>query len=147
MAKESNSIPRFCIILIFYDLQQILKKVEQSLRIFTHHYVIILDGCALLWSVYWPASGTMGDLVQIITEYLQKWMDYIDVYPVCDRYRPYRPKGSTWIQRSSESAKQQLYFNTQSRPFHLNMFHWSQRKQCTNNGYNTSKSNPSLPRK
>ena len=31
----------------------------------------------------------MGDLVQIIVEYLQKWMDYTDVYPVFDRYHPY----------------------------------------------------------
>ena len=118
--------------------------VEQSLRTLTHPDVIMLDGCALLWYVYWPASGTMGIVVQIMVEYLQKRMDYTDVFPVFDRHHPYSRKGSTWIQRPSESAKQQLYFNTQRRPFHLNMFHWPQRKQCTNYWYNTSKSNPSL---
>ena len=132
------------------DLKTKMKNclvVEQSLRTVTHPDVIMLDGCALLWSVYWPASGTMGDVVQIMVEYLQKPMDYTDVFPVFDRYHPYSPQGSTWIQRSSESAKQQLYFNTHSRPFHLNMFHWPHRKQCTNNWYDTSKSNPLLSRK
>ena len=54
----------------------------------------------------------MADVVQIMMEYLQKRMDYTDVYPVFDRYHPYSPKGSTWIQRSSESAKHELYYNT-----------------------------------
>ena len=79
--------------------------VEQSLRTLTHPDVIMLDGCALIWSVYWPTSGTMGDVVQIMVEFLQKRMDYTDVYHVFDRYHPYSPKSSTWIQRSSESAK------------------------------------------
>ena len=127
------------------DLKSQMKNclgVEQS-----HPDVNMIDGCALLWSVYWPASGTMGDVVQIMVAYLQKRMDFTDVYPVFDRYQPYSPKGSTWIERSSESAKQQLYFNTQSRPFHLIIIHWPHRKQCTNNRYNTSKSNLPLPRK
>ena len=47
----------------------------------------------------------MGDVVQIMVEFLQKRMDYTDVYHVFDRYHPYSPKSSTWIQRSSESAK------------------------------------------
>ena len=30
-----------------------------------------------------------------------KRIDYINVYPVFDRYHPYSPKSSTWIRRSS----------------------------------------------
>ena len=56
----------------------------------------------------------MGDLVHKMVEYLQKRLNYTDVYLVFDWYHPYNSKGSTRVQRSSGSTKQQHNFKTQS---------------------------------
>ena len=74
----------------------------------------LLEGCALLWSVHWPASRTMGDLFHIMVGYLHERLDYTDAYPVFYQYHPYSRKGSTRIQRSSVRAKQEHHFKTQS---------------------------------
>ena len=36
-------------------------QVEQSSRIQGVQDAVIIDGCATLWTVHWPTSGTVDD--------------------------------------------------------------------------------------
>ena len=36
-------------------------QVEVSMRLTRYPDAIIIDGCALLWSIHWPVSGTVED--------------------------------------------------------------------------------------
>jgi len=61
-----------------------LKKsivVEQSSRITPNPKILVLDGCAILWTLHWPVPGTVADLVTEIETYLCRKL------AVCDEYR------------------------------------------------------------
>lgn len=51
----------------------------------------VLDGCAILWSIAWPASSSTNqalvqDYVESFKQYLQKWLRFGDVDLIFDRY-------------------------------------------------------------
>ena len=51
--------------------------------------VIIIDGCALLWTIQWPSKGPVSDLANAVYKYIQsKILDH-DVCLVFDRYNDY----------------------------------------------------------
>ena len=64
--------------------------------------VTLLDGCALLWVVSWPAKGTVEDFVKKFVSTLLKFLDSSDTYLVFDRYRDNSIKSVTRNARSSE---------------------------------------------
>ena len=45
------------------DLKNVL-KVDVSARTQENADAVIIDGCAMLYAVYWPTDGTIGDLLQ-----------------------------------------------------------------------------------
>ena len=49
----------------------------------------------MLWAVYWPTDGTIGDLIKPIKVYLQRIDEASDVFLIFDRYFDYSPKGAT----------------------------------------------------
>ncbi len=89
-------------------------EVEQSLRTVPNPDIVMLDGCAILWSVHWPVSGMMKDLVQVIAKYVTTRLTVSDVYLIFDRYYTYSTKGCTRGQRMKESIKEQHHFTLQS---------------------------------
>ena len=44
-----------------------------------------LDGCAVLWVIPWPTSGTVQDYLDQFRSYLHKFLKTSDVYLVFDR--------------------------------------------------------------
>ena len=48
---------------------------------------IFLDGCAVLWVIPWPMSGTVEDYLDRFRDHIQKFLKEIDVYIVFDRYK------------------------------------------------------------
>ena len=65
---------------------------------------IIIDGCALMWCVHWPASGTVEDYIKNFigrfTYYIQKCC----VHLFFDRYPPASTKSSTRSNRAGTNA-------------------------------------------
>ena len=62
-------------------------QVEQSSRIQWVRNAVIVDGCAMFWTVYWPTSYTVADYIihfmrTINSEHLERG----DVYLIFDRY-------------------------------------------------------------
>ena len=46
-------------------------QVEQSARAAEQPDAIVIDGCAILWVVYWPSKGSMEDLVTNFVKYIK----------------------------------------------------------------------------
>ena len=46
---------------------------------------MFLDGCAILWVIPWPPSGTVQDYLDIVRQYVQKQLKKCDVYLLFDR--------------------------------------------------------------
>ena len=55
----------------------------------------VLDGCAILWAIYWPISDTIKALASVIVAYIQVRLTACDVYLTFDRYFDHSPKGCT----------------------------------------------------
>lgn len=86
--------------------------VERSSRMTPNPEVVVLDGCAILWTIHWPVPGRIIDLIAAVETYLRQKLVQSDVYLVFDRYHAYSPKGCTRSRRSSI---------TESSPFHLTL--------------------------
>ena len=56
---------------------------------------IFLDGCAVLWVIPWPMSGTLQDYLDRFRDHIQKFLKKTDVYLVFDQYKADSTKTST----------------------------------------------------
>ena len=66
---------------------------------------IFLDGCAVLWVIPWPMSGTVQDYLDRFRDHIQKFFKKTDVYLVFDRYKADNTKASTRHGRDQEQAE------------------------------------------
>jgi len=78
--------------------------VHHSSRSLCKPDLVVVDGCAMLWAIHWPISGTVLDLVNAIAAYLDKRLANSDVHLIFDRYFDYSPKGCTRGRRKSVSG-------------------------------------------
>ena len=74
-------------------------RVEVSMRNMDRMDCTVLDGCAILWCIAWPASSPTNkaqvkDYVESFKEYLQQRLSRGDVYLVFDKYIEYSTKYS-----------------------------------------------------
>ena len=69
-------------------------KHEQSSRGFSFD-AIFIDGGGLLYKIYWPSNGTVGDLVDGLEKYTRKLNADADVFIVFDRYMERSIKSDT----------------------------------------------------
>ena len=89
-------------------------QVEQSSRIQRVPDAVIIDGCAMLWTVHWPTSGTVEEYVVNFMGSIKYHLERGDVYLVCDRYIGNSTKQITRSSRSGNDAsrKHQLSLHT-----------------------------------
>ncbi|KAK3106543.1 hypothetical protein FSP39_022295 [Pinctada imbricata] len=88
-------------------------QIIQSTRKSGTADVIIIDGCAVLWSIHWPSSGTVQDFVYSFWSYISQKLNTSDVYLIFDRYRQYSIKDSARISRKASSGQaHKLCLNT-----------------------------------
>ena len=66
---------------IYFDIQ-----VEMSARLQSPPDSVIVDGCALLWTVHWPSRGTVQNLVDTFYKYIGEKLISSDVYLVFEYY-------------------------------------------------------------
>ena len=90
-------------------------QVEQSSLVQGVPDAVIIDGCAMLWTVHWPTSGTVDDHVINFTWSIKYHLERSDVCLVFDRYLgSYSTKQMTRSSRSGNyaSRKHQLSLHT-----------------------------------
>ena len=80
-------------------------QVEQSSRIQGIPDAVIIDGCAMLWTVHWPTSGTVENHVINFMGSIKYHLERGDVYLVFDRYiGSYSTKQTTRYSRLDNDA-------------------------------------------
>lgn len=93
-------------------------KVEESTRKIGLADAIVIDGCALLWVVHWPAKGTVKDFVLNYIKYVTgKLKGNCRVHVIFDRYLEYSAKSGTRCSRATPvSREHQLSLNSPLPP-------------------------------
>ena len=79
-------------------------QVEQSSRTLPTPGTIVVDGCAILWTIQWPKHGTVQDYVNNVLEYIFGKLQHSDVNVIFDRYYEYSIKSSTRTSRTVQPA-------------------------------------------
>lgn len=73
------------------DLKNTLKKEIPSRTAKAPDFVII-DGCAILWIIHWPTSGTLSSYVKGFLKYVLDKVSQNDTALIFDRYNEYSIK-------------------------------------------------------
>ena len=79
-------------------------QVECSERNLVKPNAVVIDGCAALWVVHWPSSGTITDYANNFMSYLMAFLEKSDVYLAFDRYQKPTIKGQTRHAREGACA-------------------------------------------
>ena len=76
--------------------------------------VLLTDGCAVLWTVHYPSSGTVNDFVNCFVTYIVHELRKNDVHLIFDRYQDFSIKSVTRTSRAGKqvSRKHKLTLNT-----------------------------------
>ena len=78
-------------------------KLDLKVEVSTRNVVadaVFIDGCAMLHAaIYWPKGGTVQDLLNGVRNYIQKFLDDVDVYLLFDKYRQFSIKSDTRAER------------------------------------------------
>ena len=76
-------------------LKNDLKIVTSGRNARKDEEVLFLDGCAVLWVIPWPTSGTVQNYLNQFRSHIIKLLEKTDVYLVFDRYKSESTKEST----------------------------------------------------
>ena len=90
-------------------------QVEQSSRTQGTPNVVIIDECAMLWSVHWPTNGTVLDYVVNFMGTIKYHLAVCDVYLVFDRYTESSTKEMTQSSRSGNDASRKHKLRLQTK--------------------------------
>ena len=89
-------------------------QVEESSRTVERPDLIVLGGCAILWTINCPISGTLLDLVNAVAAYVHARLMNSDVHLIFDIYLDYSTKRCTRGRRASVTADRCYYLILQS---------------------------------
>ena len=95
-------------------------QVEQSSRIQGVPDAVIIDGCAMLWTVHWPISvrPTVEDYMINFMRTIKYHLQRCDVYLIFDRYIKTSTKQMTRSSRSGNDASRKHQLNLQHNSAH-----------------------------
>ena len=82
-------------------------QVEQSSRTSMQPQVVIIDGCAILWVIHWPESGTVQNIIDGLINYVIKLLKESDVYAEFDCYYEHSIKSVIRCERAGEVQSKQ----------------------------------------
>jgi len=81
-------------------------QVEVSTRHTSSQFsCLVIDGSAVLYTIHWPANGTVGDFICNFKTYVGQKLKQGEVFLVFDHYRQYSTKGVTRSGRQSNASK------------------------------------------
>ena len=55
----------------------------------------VIDGSALLWTVHWPADGSVADFIVNVNKWIASYLTNSDIYLIFDRYHEYSINSTT----------------------------------------------------
>ncbi|MES9884531.1 MAG: hypothetical protein ABW185_27110 [Sedimenticola sp.] len=70
-------------------------QVDVTERAFEQPDVVVVDGCAVMWTIHWPVKGTVKEYVDNFCSHIYKLVLQNDVYLVFDRYFQHSIKNVT----------------------------------------------------
>ena len=100
----------------------VLKNKLQCVQTARAHHpsIIILDGCAVLWTIHWPTQGTVQDYVVSFSSVIIRKLRECSVHLIFDRYYPYSIKSCTRTSRAGKASRHhQLSLDTPLPPQHV----------------------------
>ena len=89
-------------------------KVTMSARLTQDCDVVIMDGCAIMWTVHWPHNGSVKDFVDNFCNFVIQRISNAHVYLVFDRYYDFSIKSSTRMQRSGQYCTRRHHLSINS---------------------------------
>ena len=75
----------------------------------------------MLYAVYWPADGTVADLILAIKGYINQYADASTIYLIFDRYYEFSPKSGTRQSRAGKLTNNHELFLTAPLPTQKNV--------------------------
>lgn len=88
-------------------------QVEVSQRLTISPTAIVMDVSAVIWTIDWPAHGTIGTFISGFKLWLSRQLSEADVYMCFDRYHDYSTKSST---RSARATASRVHHFTLTTP-------------------------------
>ena len=70
-------------------------QIEVSRRNVGDADATVIHGSALLWTVHWPADGSVADFIVNVKKRIASYLTNSDVYLIFDRYHEYSIKSNT----------------------------------------------------
>ena len=81
--------------------------IEVSKRRTSTYDAVIIDGCALLWNIHWPATGTVEQYIKNLVTRLNDYLKRCCMYLIFDRYLKRSTKSATRSIRAGMNGEQQ----------------------------------------
>ena len=87
-------------------------QVDVSQRLTLNPTAIVVDVSAVIWTIEWPAHGTVATFISGFKTWLSLQLSGADVYLCFDRYHDYSTKSSTRSARATNSRVHHLTLTT-----------------------------------
>ena len=91
-------------------------QIEVSRRNAGDADATVIDGSALLWTVHWPADGSVADFIVNVKKRIASYQTNSDVYLIFDRYHEYSIKSTTRDGRETGITKKHHLLRTTKLP-------------------------------
>ena len=75
---------------------------------------VIIDGCALLWNIHWPATGTVEQYIKNLIARLNDYLKRCCVYLIFDRYLTRSTKSATRSNRAGMNVSRRHVLKLQT---------------------------------
>ena len=80
-------------------------QIEVSQRNAGDADATVIDGSALLWTVHWPADGSVADFIVNVKKWIASYLTNSNIYFIFDRYHEYSIKSTTRDGRESNITR------------------------------------------
>ena len=80
-------------------------QIEVSQRNAGDADATVIDGSALLWTVHWPADGSVADFIVNVKKWIASYLTNSNIYFIFDRYHEYSIKSTTRDGRESKITR------------------------------------------
>ena len=91
-------------------------QIEVSRRNAGDADATVIDGSALLWTVHWPADGSVADFFVNVKTRIASYLTNSDVYLIFDRYHEYSIKSTTRDGRETGITRKHHLLRTTKLP-------------------------------
>ena len=89
-------------------------QIEVSKRRTSSYDAVIIDGCALLWNIHWPATGTVEQYIKNLITRLNDYLKRCCVYLIFDRYLTRSTKSATRSNRAGMNVSRRHVLKLQT---------------------------------